>query len=479
MNHDTNKTASTLYWHDYETWGASPAQDKPSQFAGIRTDENLNIIGEPESFYCRPTSDCLPHPEACLITQITPQKALTEGLAEPDFIDRVHEQLAQSGTCGVGYNSIRFDDEITRNALFRNFYDPYEREWRNGNSRWDIIDMVRLTYALRPENIEWPQTNGMPSFKLEVLSNANGIEHNSAHDALADVYATIALAKLIRLNQPKLYDYAYSLRDKRRVATYIDLDNRKPLLHVSSRFATIHGCAALVAPLAQHPHNKNSIICYNLAIDPEPLINLSADQIRERVFSKAGEQEYKEGMEHIPLKEIHLNKSPMVVTPKMLTSDNAKRLQINKDLCERHWQQLRNADIANKLAEVFQDTRPANKDPEQQLYDGFINDHDRSLLMEIRRAQPDQLSQFTQRLSDKRLQVLLFRYRARHYPQTLNAEEREYWDEWRYQRLTNPDYGASITLNDYFECLDGLQQQASSNQGVLKALYEYGDSLLA
>ena len=474
----TDKTKPTLYWHDYETWGASPTQDKPSQFAGIRTDEDLNIIGEPASFYCRPSSDCLPHPEACLVTQITPQKALSKGLAEPEFIARVNQQLAQPGTCGVGYNSIRFDDEVTRHALFRNFYDPYEREWKNGNFRWDIIDMVRLTYALRPDNIEWPQQDGSPSFKLELLSQANNIEHSDAHDALSDVCATIAIAKLIRQNQPKLYDYAYSLRDKRQVAAYIDLTNRKPLLHVSSRFAAIHGCAALVVPLAQHPHNKNSIICYNLAIDPKPLINLSADQIRERVFSKAGEQGYKEGMERIPLKEIHLNKSPMVVTPTMLTSENAKRLQIDKDQCERHWQQLRYVNITDKLADVYRHAPPAKKDPEQQLYDGFINDRDQSLLPEIRRAQPDQLPQFMQRLSDKRLQVLLFRYRARHYPHTLSAKEHERWEEWRYQRLTNPDYGASITLNDYFECLDMLQRQAGSNQEVLKALYEYGDGLL-
>jgi exodeoxyribonuclease I len=468
----------TLYWHDYETWGASPAQDKPSQFAGVRTDEALNIISEPESFYCRPSSDCLPQPEACLITKITPQKALVEGIAEPEFVARVHELLAEPGTCGVGYNSIRFDDEITRNSLFRNFYDPYEREWRNGNSRWDIIDMVRLTYVLRPENIEWPQKNGLPSFKLELLSDANGIEHSDAHDALSDVHATIAIAKLIRQYQPKLYEYAYSLRDKRQVATLFDLAQRKPLLHISSRFAAIHGGAALVIPLAHHPRNKNSIICYNLAVDPEPLINLSAEQIRERVFSKRNQDEHEEQDERIPLKEIHLNKSPMVITPKMLTSDNAKRLHIDKEQCERHWQQLRDADIADKLATIYQYTHPAKEDPEQQLYDAFINDQDRLLLPAIRGAPPHQLIQFSQRLSDSRLRSLLFRYRARHYPETLTIKEQQQWQQWRYQRLTNPSYGASITLDSYLECLETLGRQEGTDQKILKLLYEYADNLL-
>lgn len=475
----TSRPQPTLYWHDYETWGSSPTQDKPSQFAGVRTDENLDIIDPPESFYCRPNSDCLPHPEACLITEITPQKAMAEGLAEPEFIARIHRQLAQPGTCGVGYNSIRFDDEVTRNTLFRNFYDPYEREWQHGNCRWDIIDMVRLTYVLRPQHIQWPQQDGLPSFKLASLSDANHIEHNHAHDALSDVYATIAMAKLIRRRQPKLYDYAYSLRDKRRAATHFDLAQRKPLLHVSSRFAAIHGGAALVIPLIQHPYNKNSIICYNLAIDPEPLLNLSAAQIKERVFSKSDEQAHRQSNERIPLKEIHLNKSPMVITPKILTSDNAKRLHIDKDLCERHWQRLRNADISDKLIAVYQNDRPHKKDPEQQLYDGFINDQDRLVLPKIRSAQPNQLAQFDRHLQDKRLRLLLFRYRARHYPDTLTDEEQQRWQDWRYQRLTNAEYGASITLDGYFERLEALDRQQDLDRGILEALYEYGDNLLA
>src|SRR5690606_28396234 len=249
---------NTLFWHDYETWGEDPSRDKPSQFAGVRTDENLNIIGNPVSFYCQPASDCLPKPDACLITGITPQSALEKGLPDYLFIKRIHDELSQAGTCGVGYNSIRFDDEVTRYGLFRNFYDPYEREWRNGNSRWDIIDMVRLTYALRPEGIEWPRKDdGSPSFRLEELTAANGLVHESAHDALSDVYATIALARLIKQQQEKLYDYAYRMRQKRQVANLIDLNSFRPLLHVSSRYPAAKGCAALVVPLAMHPINSN------------------------------------------------------------------------------------------------------------------------------------------------------------------------------------------------------------------------------
>jgi exodeoxyribonuclease I len=468
----------TLYWHDYETWGASPSQDKPSQFAGIRTDEDLNVIGDPLVAYCQPMSDCLPHPEACLLTGITPQKALAEGVSEIEFFRLIHEQLSQANTCGVGYNSIRFDDEITRYGLYRNFYDPYEREWQNGNSRWDIIDMVRLCYALRPDQFQWPiNEQGVPSFKLELLTKANGLVHDAAHDALSDVYATIALAKRIKQTYPALYEYAYSLRDKRKVATMIDLHQRKPFLHISSRFPAAQGCAALVMPLVEHPNNKNSIICYNLSVDPEPLLSLSVDEICERLYVK--QEDLPEGCERIPLKEVHLNKSPIVVTAKALDEAASSRLGIDKDLCAHHWQQLRQADIANKISQVFQNNHfPPKLDAEQQLYDGFVNSHDKHLLSAIRGAEPETLSAYAEQLKDPRLRVLLFRYRARHFPHILSAQELKQWQQWRYERLTENSSGASITLEEYFERISACSEDVTVDQHIVQALLDYGDNLL-
>ena len=470
---------NTLYWHDYETWGASPSQDKPSQFAGIRTDEDLNIIGEPLVIYCRPSSDCLPHPEACLLTGITPQKALAEGLSEPVFFEKIYQELVQAKTCGVGYNSIRFDDEMTRYGLYRNFYDPYEREWQNGNSRWDIIDVVRLCYALRPDTLQWPVNDtGAVSFKLEMLSKANGLLHDAAHDALSDVYATIALAKLIKQRQPELYRYAYSLRDKHKVKSLIDVAQRKPILHISSRFPVSRGCAGLIAPLIEHPSNKNSIIAYDLSEDPTPLLQLSAEEIAERLYVK--QADLPEGISRIPLKEIHLNKSPMVATVKLLDELSAQRLGLDKEQCEKHWQQLQHADIGDKLQAVFSNHSFAPKtDPEQQLYDGFINSHDKQLMVAIRGAEPETLAHYAAQLKDKRLQALLFRYRAKHYIDTLTAAEKKQWQEWRYLRLTDDSVGASITLESYFERLSAYSEDSTVNQQIVQDLLDYGDSILS
>lgn len=471
-------TQRSLLWHDYETWGVSPSQDKPSQFAGIRTDENLNIIGEPLMFYCQPNSDCLPHPEACLVTGLSPQQAAQKGLPEPEFMANIHDQMAQKGTCGVGYNSIRFDDEVTRYGLYRNFFEPYTREHSNGNSRWDIIDMVRMVYALRPDTLQWPKNeDGTPSFRLELLSAANGLAHESAHDALSDVYATIELARLIKQRQPKLYEYAYSLRFKQVVDQQIDLARRKPFLHISSRFPSSNGCAAIVVPLMRHPSNKNSIICYDLSKNPQALLNESAEVLYDKLYTKT--EDLNVGEERLALKEIHLNKSPMVVTLKMLDDATASRLNIDRALCEQHWQQLLNVDLSEKLSSVYQRKAfKASNDPEQQLYDGFIPKGDQPIMTAIRQSDGTDLDQFQNQLQDKRLQTLLFRYRARFYPQSLNTEELEQWEHWRYSRLTDPEFGASIVLDEYFERLQHLELQPNVNKALIQALYDYGDGVL-
>ncbi|MES2672863.1 MAG: exodeoxyribonuclease I [Pseudomonadota bacterium] len=479
---------NTLYWHDYETWGEVPAQDRPSQFAGIRTDEDLNIIGEPLMLYCRPAPDLLPKPEACLVTGLAPQFVLAEGLSEVEFIAKIIAELGAPGTCGVGYNSIRFDDEVTRYALYRNFYDPYEREWRNGNSRWDIIDMVRMTRALRPEGIEWPNyDDGKPCFKLEMLTKANHLVHDAAHDALSDVYATIAIAKLIKTKQPKLYDYAYRLRDKRFSASLIDIAQHKPLLHISSRFPSEQGNAALVLPLAIHPNNKNSVIAYNLSVSPQDLLDLSIDELRLRLFARTAD--LSEGVVRLPLKEIHLNKTPMLLPPGMLDNVTAERLRIDKAGCEKHWQLIKaltviqQAQLQQKLYKLYSEHSYLEKtDPEQMLYNGFFNEQDKKMMLQVRRASPDDLAMKSFVFQDQRLTELLFRYRARNFPQSLTQAEQQRWLAFCRLRLTDATAGASLVFDELKARVAAMlvEDTATDQQKeVLKSLQSYAESLIA
>ena len=450
----------TIYWHDYETFGADARRDRPAQFAGLRTNEDLEIVGEPHVVYCKPGDDFLPHPEACLITGITPQLALEKGICEAEFIASIHSELARPGTCGAGYNSIRFDDEITRHCLYRNFYDAYAREWQNGNSRWDIIDMVRLTRALRPDGIDWPiGENGEPSFKLENICQANQLEHASAHDALSDVRATIELARLIKKRQPKLYAYIFNQRFKKQVLQLIIPGGFNPVLHVSGRFPAKTGCIAVVVPLAWHPTNKNQIIVYDLSKDPEPLSQLHENDIKKILFTAS--ENLPEGVVRIGLKGIQVNKCPVVVPLTTMRPQDADRLQIDLALCMRHLDLIKTiADLNSKLAVVF-GAHPdkTHDDPDLMLYSGgFFNDHDKRQMVKIRQAKPTELGHLHLEFHDRRMTEMFFRYKARNYPQTLNQNEARNWERYRCARLL--DSNATIQLKAYREIVSSIRKTA-------------------
>lgn len=473
---------TTLYWHDYETSGVDTRRDRAMQFAGVRTNEDLEEVGEPLVIYCKPARDLLPQPEACLLTGITPQKADADGLLEVDFIDRIHSELALPGTCGVGYNTLRFDDELTRNTLYRNFHDPYEREWRDGNSRWDLIDLVRMTYALRPEGIDWPQhEDGRPSFRLEALAAANGIGHQSAHDALSDVRATIGLARLLRERKKRLYDWLFQLRDKRRAMALLDLQGRVPVLHTTRMYPSEFGCTSLVMPLVLEARNKNSVLVYDLRHDPAPFLDLDVEQLRARLFTR--KDDLPEGVERLPVKSVKVNKCPALAPIKVMDEAAAGRIALDLDACRRHWKALQGEQrFIERIAEAYSGQGfDKVDDVDRALYDGFMDNQDRALFPRIRSATPQQLAQAEFAFRDRRLPELLFRYRARNWPETLSADESERWESYRMKRLEDPEGGGSITLERYGEEIARLRGERGDDpkaMAILDELEEWGGSLV-
>jgi exodeoxyribonuclease-1 len=470
-------TTATFFWHDYETFGIDPQRDRPCQFAGIRTDEDFNIVGEPVMAYCQPADDYLPHPEACLITGITPQLAAERGVCEARFSALINQQLAEPATCGVGYNSIRFDDEVTRNLLYRNFYDPYAREWQNGNSRWDIIDVVRAAKALRPDGIEWPvNADGVAGFKLEELTKANGIAHEAAHDALSDVYATIAMAKLIKQRQPKLFNYLLNNRYKNTALNLLQLGSFNPLIHVSGRFSARNNSLAVILPLAQHPSNSNEIIVYDLSVDPAPLLELSAEEIQKRLF--VASDALPEGIGRIPLKTVHINKAPVLAPLSVVRAADAERLQLDLDLCRANLQRIQAAPpLSGKLSEVFtRQYQDSPNDPDLMIYSGgFFSNSDKAMMTRIRQAKPEKLSEFAADFDDVRLPEMLFRYRARNYPHTLSREDVQLWQQYCCDKLTGVLANGGLTLEQFTTKITLMREEPNANQGILNELAAYAE----
>ncbi|MGH8504384.1 MAG: exodeoxyribonuclease I [Stenotrophobium sp.] len=472
-------TPGSFFWHDYETFGADPARDRPAQFAARRTNAELEPVGEPLVLYCQPAVDVLPHPDACLLTGITPQIAQSEGISEPEFARQINAAFSVPGTCGVGYNSIRFDDEVTRNLLYRNFYEPYTREWFGGNSRWDLIDVMRLWHALRPEGLEWPRReDGATSFKLQHLSAANGIAHAQAHEALSDVDATIGLARRLRQAQPRLFEHALKLRDKKFAATLLNLREMTPLLHVSSKIPATRGCIAVIAPLALHPKNNNQVIVYDLSHDPAELLELDTEELYDRVFT--AEADLPEGLTRIPLKGVHLNKSPMLAPLSTLNPQQAERWNIDLARCQEHRALLLNVReaLAEKVRAVFTAPEYDERDAELSLYAGFLPDADKPRLQRVREAAPESLARFEGLFSDARYNELLFRYRARHYPQTLDEAGQTRWREFVVRKLEFDTGTASLTLEQYQDLLAQYLASATTpaQRQILDALVAWPEA---
>jgi len=429
--------AASFLFYDLETFGTDPRRTRIAQFAAIRTDAELNQVDEPWDFLVQPADDLLPSPGAMLVTGITPQQALRDGVNEAEAFVRIFDAMSAPETCTLGYNSLRFDDEFVRHGLFRNFFDPYEREWRGGNSRWDLLDVMRLAHALRPDGIVWPKReDGAPSFKLEHLAEANAVREGDAHEALSDVRALIGMARKLRSAQPRLWDYALKLRDKRFAARLLDVVAMTPVLHVSQRFPATRLCSAAVVPLARNPRIDNRVIVFDLHEDPEPLLTLDAHEIADRLYTPIAD--LPEGETRIPLKEVHLNRSPMLVEWAHLREVDFARLGIDPGLAEARVQRLREAGpaLADKLRSVYAGRDHFEPgDVDGSLYDGFLLDADKRRFADVRSTPPEALGAREFGFQDKRLPELLFRYRARNWPDTLTAEERTRWDAYRRQRL--------------------------------------------
>ncbi|GAB6197024.1 exodeoxyribonuclease I [Lysobacter xanthus] len=463
-------TASFLFY-DLETFGACPRRSRIAQFAAIRTDTNLEQIDDEICFYVKPADDLLPSPTASVITGISPQHACDHGVNEAEAFARIHEQMMRPGTCTAGYNSIRFDDEFVRYGFFRNFYDPYEREWRGGNCRWDLLDVMRLAHALRPDGIEWVhRDDGTASFTLEGLAEANGVRSGDAHEALSDVRALIGLSRRLRAAQPRLWDYCLRLRDKRFAGSLLDAVAMTPVLHVSQRFPASRLCAAPVIPLAMHPRIGNRVVVYDLTQDPDVLLGLTPEEILARLY--VPQDQLPEGAERVALKEIHLNRCPAIVAWDHLREPDLARLRIDPAQVARNVECLRNRadEVAEKVRRVYAaSAERAASDCDAGLYDGFLPDGDRLRFPDVRGTPPQHLAGMDFGFTDARLPELLFRYRARNWRDSLGDGERVRWDGYRRERLADSTR-SEHTFPTFYEEIRGLRESRAGDARVAAVL---------
>ncbi len=448
----------SFFFYDYETTGIDPKRDRIMQFAGVRTDNNFEIISKPIAEYCKLSPEIIPSLEALLITGIDYETLDKQGLNEVEFTKLICREFSQAGTCVAGYNNIRFDDEFTRYSFYRNFYDPYAREWQNNNSRWDLIDVVRMCSALRPTGIEWPKSqDNKPSFKLEDLTKANGLTHYKAHDALSDVYATIDFAKLILSKQPKLFNYLLNCRKKNFVNKLINLEadvdlNTRLIVHSSRMISSSFHATSIFLPLCKDPTNSNGNICWDLRYDPNVLLSLNNDLAKAKYLLYTSEQDLKPGEQRLALKNILVNKVPAVAPIATVDSSSYERIQLDRDIVYKRAEQLlENSNLwQDILPRLFSEKLEFKSiDAEHQLYDKFISDYDKKLCVRVHFTPENKLRELEVEFSDQRLKELLFRYRARNYYSTLDNSERLRWQEYCINRLNNTNELATLSRDEF------------------------------
>lgn len=450
------------------------------QFAGQRTSLDLKPIGEPFNIMIALSPDALPEPRAILVTGITPQKTLEEGITEKEFLKIFFEEIATPGTIFAGYNTVRFDDEFMRFMLYRNFYDPYEWQWKEGRSRWDLLDVVRMTRALRPEGIQWPvDAKGKSTNRLELLTEANGLDHFDAHDALSDVQATIALATILREKQPKLFDYLLAMRDKKKVQELVE--KGEPFVYACGKYPSEYEKTTVVGVLDNHPKRQAALV-YDLRHDPTQFMDMTVEQLVDAWRWSPDKDQLR-----LPVKTMRYNVCP-AIAPLGVLKDAPASLKLDLNVIQRHYQTLRAATEFRKnvlkaldvLDGEQEKAIAARKGPvDEQLYDGFIGDHDKTIEDVIRAASADDIMEVSKKFRDARLHKIAPLYKARNYPKDLSDDERKQWDKHVYDYLLGG--GDTSRLAKYFAQLDTLAAAddiSQRDQYILEELQLYGQSII-
>ena len=466
--------AHTFFFYDLETSGLSARDDRIMQFAGQRTDMSLKPIGEPFNILVKLNDDTLPSPDALMVTGITPQSTIADGYTEAEFAKLLMEEVFTPDTITVGFNNIRFDDEFIRHLFWRNFYDPYEWSWKDGRSRWDILDVTRMTRALRPDGIEWPFVDGKAVNRLELLTKINGIDHFKAHDALSDVEALIAVTKLIKERQPQLYEYLLKIRDKNEVKKLVNLEDKQPFVYVSGRYDSEFHKATVAFPLTSG--RNGNVIVYDLRHDPAPFVDLPLKDLEKRLFASWEERQANDFLQ-VPVKELQYNKAPAVAPLGVLAqADGWNRVSLTEEVITEHRNKLlANPSFAENIRSVFE-KRPEFKkspDPEAQLYDGFVTDVDVMRIEKVRQSDEGQLADLHPEFVDDRLSDLLLHYKARNYPRSLAEDEVGMWESWRADRIQRQ-------LPEFLKRLEAISRLTTddSKQFILQELQLWAESIV-
>lgn len=473
--------AASFFFYDLETSGFDPKVARIMQFAGQRTDMDLQPVGDPVNVLISMTPDVLPDPDAILVTGITPQQTLEHGITEAAFLEQFYASIVTPDTIFLGFNSVRFDDGFMRFLHYRNLYDPYRWQWCDGCSKWDLLDVVRMTRALRPNGIKWPfAPDGKPSNRLELLTSLNGLDHENAHDAGSDVAATIAVARLIRSKQPKLFEYLLDMRDKKKAAAFVGCG--EPFVYTSGSYPAEYEKTTVAIKLADYENGQGAIV-YDLREDPDGWTGKSVAELQQALAWHPRD----DPRPRAPLKVLHYNRCPAVASLRVLDAASRERLQLDMEAVQANVSKLRaQPDFAAAVQEAMAGSvvRPQQgllvtdeQTVDGQLYDGFISDADRRHMEQVHASDPSMLGEFAGTFRDPRLNTLLPLYKARNYPELLTGTERTAWEALCRTRLVGGESSRYAAYKARIGQIMETRNLTARQRQLLEDLRRYGESV--
>jgi exodeoxyribonuclease-1 len=418
----------TYLFYDLETTGRSKCFDQILQFAAIRTDLNLNEL-ERHQIQVKLNCDVIPDPEAILIHHI-PVTDMLQGVAEIEAMTQIHALLNTPGTLSGGYNTLKFDDEFLRFSFHRNLLPPYTHQWANQCGRFDLYPLAQLYYLYHHECLNWPTTaEGKITLKLERLSQANQLATGAAHQAITDVEATVALARIFFKNKEMwryvmdFFDKAAELKRRAKIPDFLETAQEKyPIALLVGAAGSSDFFQYPALSLGQHLHYKNQTLW--LRLDKKELATSTLDTFTQTTWvshQKPGETFL------LPFTgrfKKHLSPERTLITEQNLQwlSDNAPLLSE----IQMHYRDYKYPEIPNL-------------DVQADLYTaGFLSREEERLCAQFHVVPPEKKALIAEQFPTARLQEITTRILGRHYPQHLSPTLREKWQGYLSQLPTNP-----------------------------------------
>lgn len=420
-------------FYDLETTGLLQCWDVPLQSAFLQADADLKTQRE-LMLRCRLPAHIVPSVDALMVTNVTPAMLEDQPASHLEMMSQIARIITDSKPALIlGYNNIRFDDEILRQSFFQTLLPPYSASM-TGHGRGDVLTMLRAVIMLEPDAVVVPRdATGKAVLKLGAVCRKNGIvlTDEDAHDALADVRATRDLFKLLLDRAPATM--ATMLRHAKKSSPIDLMEAGEPVI--------IGGTSRLTPclPTIASPTNPSARICINLDLDPTEFIDLPAPELLARIRSSRS-----------PVRQVKTNAMPILFSWEQAAHAliEAQSNQVYRARARALWAHptfLRQLALA--LEDQYAD-REASRYPDEQLYShGFVSDADVVACRRWHEIEWKYREHFaTWHIRDPRLRSLAVRQIFLNAPDALSPEAQRRGQDWLRHRLVTEDEAPWLTI---------------------------------